>query len=265
MTETTQQALRRQAQQAALDRAALLQKKQAQQPAAPIHAAAANAVVPATRARQALPTMPDTRDNVERYLDEAAPSGLGITRIKFTRDGKFIRSDTEEEIGAGIDFIAHCDQVLVGHRKFTGSGQPPSLIVGLLFDGFVVTLTDELPDRDQAAWPIGLSGLPEDPWQLVNYLPVQNCDSKEVLSFVTSSRTGRNGVGDLLRHYRRMCTTHPGELPVVRLKTGGFPRKQGGTWVNKPVFVVVGHTPADSAAKPDTSLSAQMEGDEIPF
>jgi len=72
-------------------------------------------------------------------------------------------------------------------------------------------------------------------------------------------------VGNLLRHYDRLTKTHPDMYPVVRLKAGGFNhRDERVGWVNTPVFAVVGRTPKDSAAKPDTSLAAQMD-DELPF
>ena len=53
--------------------------------------------------------------------------------------------------------------------------------------------------------------------------------------------------------------------PVVRLKVGGFNhRDERVGWINTPMFAVVGRMPKDSAAKPDTSLAAQMD-DELPY
>jgi hypothetical protein len=72
-------------------------------------------------------------------------------------------------------------------------------------------------------------------------------------------------VGTLLRHYDRMQRTHPDQYPVVRLKIGGFQHKDDRVgWVKTPVIAVVGRTPKDSAAKPDSSLAADMN-DQIPF
>ena len=54
-------------------------------------------------------------------------------------------------------------------------------------------------------------------------------------------------------------------FPVIRLKVGGFQhRDERVGWVHVPVFAVVGRAPKDSAAKPDTSIGADMS-DEIPF
>jgi hypothetical protein len=62
-----------------------------------------------------------------------------------------------------------------------------------------------------------------------------------------------------------MQRTNPGELPVVRLRPGGFQhRDERIGWVATPTFCVVGRAPRDSAVKPDTSIGADMN-DELPI
>jgi len=221
------------------------------------------AVVPAA---QTLPATPDTRSNIERYLDDVAPSMIVGRLVKFSKDNKFLVHDTQEEIGPEVEFIAVCDQTLVGRIKFSGEeGVPPIRVMGLLYGGFVMPTREELGDLDQSQWPVGLSGTPEDPWKHQIYLVLQNVETKEFFTFVTSSRTGRSAVGTLLRHYERMRKSHPDEYPVVRLGTGGFPhRDERVGWVTTPVFVVRGRAPADSSTRPDTSARGDMD-DGIPF
>ena len=97
------------------------------------------------------------------------------------------------------------------------------------------------------------------------YLVLQQADTKELFTFVTSSMTGRRAVGNLLRHYDRLRRSNTSEVPVVRLRTGGFKHKDDRVgWVVTPVFVVFGKTPRDSAARPDTS-TATILNDEIPL
>jgi hypothetical protein len=49
------------------------------------------------------------------------------------------------------------------------------------------------------------------------------------------------------------------------LKVGGFNHRDDRVgWVSTPVFAVVGRAPKESAAKPDTSLTADLQ-DKIPF
>jgi hypothetical protein len=51
---------------------------------------------------------------------------------------------------------------------------------------------------------------------------------------------------------------------VVRLQAGGFNHSDARIgWVPTPVFVVIGRRSRDSAAKPDTSIGADLN-DAIP-
>jgi hypothetical protein len=258
MTQTSKQVLKAQEQQA--DR----ERQQRQKPAAQPKPGPQSTAV-AAKPVETRPAVPDTRTSLERYVDEIAPSFIVGQLMKFSKEGKHVVTGTGEEIGPEEDFIAMVDETLAGHTKFGANDEPPERLMGLIYKGFVVTPTDELPDRDPAQWSIGLSGAPEDPWKHMIYLVLQRCSTNELYTFVTQSKTGRRAVGNLLRHYDRMRKSHPGEYPVVKLKTGGFqPKDQRLPWTHVPVFVAVGRAPADSAVKPDTSLKAQMD-DDIPF
>jgi hypothetical protein len=207
--------------------------------------------------------LPDGRTPREVYLDEVAPAAIVGRLIKFTKEGAFITSDDEAEIPEEADFVVLADQTLVGWLRFNDDA-PPDRVMGLLYDGFVPPPREALGDLDPAKWPIGLSGAPEDRWKHQMYLVLQGNNS-ELFTFATSSMTGRRAVGNLLRHYDRMQKTHPDELPVVRLKTGGFNhRDERIGWVHTPVFAVVGRAPRDSAAKPNSSPAADFN-DSIPY
>jgi hypothetical protein len=198
-------------------------------------------------------------DYVSRYLDEVAPANIVGRMIKFSKDGKFVTHDDGEEISEDQDFIALCDETLVGYVKFNGPGEQPTRAMGLLYDGFVMPERDTLGDLDKAQWEMGLDGELADPWQHHMYLVLQQADTRELFTFVTSCPTGRRAVGNLLRHYDRLRRTHADDVPVVRLRVGGFPHKDSRVgWVVTPVFVVFGKTPRDSAAKPDTSTGGVL-------
>jgi hypothetical protein len=212
--------------------------------------------------------VPDGRTQVQRYLDEIAPAGIVGRLIKFSKEGVFATNDDGEPVPEAADFIALCDQTLVGWIKYNrdkDSDAPPERVMGLLYDGFVVPARETLGDTDQTKWEPGLSGAPEDPWHHQVCLVLQNTETRELYTFATTSQTGRRAVGNLLKHYDRMRRTNADELPVVRLKAGGFNHRDDRIgWVSVPVFAVHGRAPRDSAAKPDTSLAADMS-DEIPF
>ena len=94
---------------------------------------------------------------------------------------------------------------------------------------------------------------------------IQRGDTGELMTFVTSSVTGRRAVGNLLRHFDQMERANSNEYPVIRLKTGGFqhPDDRVG-WVSTPLFAIVGRSPKGSAAKPNSSLAADLQ-DEVPW
>ena len=208
---------------------------------------------------------PDKRTDVQRYLDEIAPASIVGRMVKFSKEGQFVVSDDDSVIDDDVDFIALVDQTLIGWIKFNGEGAPPDRRMGLLYDGFVMPARSSLGDLDQAKWEIGLDGRPADPWQHHVYSVLQRADTGELFTLVTSSVTGRRAIGTLLRHYDRMQRTHPDQYPVIRLKIGGFQHKDERVgWVKVPVLAVVGRHAKDDAAKPDTSLAADMD-DSLPF
>jgi hypothetical protein len=244
---TTNQVLRQQQEDSERDRAQLA-KVQAE-----------NRAAVALSTSTAL-TVPATRPALDRYLDGVAPPASVTGRmLKFNKAGQYVTADDGTVIGDDIDFIANCPQTLAGFIKFNPDG-PPDRAMGLIFDGFIVPERESLGDLDENDWPRGLSGGPEDPWRHQMCLVLQQAGTAELFTFVTSSKTGRAAVGKLLQHFRRTQKTHPGMLPVVRLKQGGFDSKKGHGWVTTPAFAVS----EDSAVKPDTSPSADLD-DEIPF
>jgi hypothetical protein len=209
--------------------------------------------------------VPDNRTDVQKYIDEIAPASIVGRMIKFSKDGEFATTDDDAVISDDVDFTALVDQTLIGWIKFNGEGAPPDRHMGLLYEGFMMPARESLGNLDQSKWEMGLDGKPQDPWSHQVYLVLQQGDSGELFTFVTSSITGRRAVGTLLRHYDRMQRTHPDQYPVVRLKIGGFQHKDDRVgWVKTPVIAVVGRTPKDSAAKPDSSIASDMN-DQIPF
>jgi hypothetical protein len=202
--------------------------------------------------------------SVTKYLDEIAPATIVGRMIKFSKEGRFVTADDDQPIAEDAEFVALAHQTMVGWIKFN-EDEPPTRVMGLLYDGFAPPPREELGDLDTATWDVGLDGRPADPWTHQNYLVLQHADTAELYTFVTASKTGRRAVGNLLHHYNRMLRTHPGELPVVRLKTGSFEHRDERVGrVKTPVFQVIGRAPQDSVAKPDTSVGADLD-DAVPF
>jgi hypothetical protein len=222
------------------------------------------AAKPATPPSTAV-AIPDNRDNVTDYLDEVAPASIVGRRVKFNKDGVFFTDDDGQPVPETTEFVALCDQTLVGYVRFHGKGVPPDRIMGLLYEGFRKPPVESLPDRDRTKWETGLDGQPADPFQHHMYLVLQDTSTAELYTFVGHNDTGRRAVGTLLRHYNRMRRSHPETYPVIRLRKGGYSHRDTRVgWVNTPVFVVCGRAPSDGTVKPDTSVGTFLN-DTIPF
>jgi hypothetical protein len=267
--KTTAQALAQQKADAERDRAAAqrraVQQKQAEasdQFAQPDEQPQ-QAIVPAANLAVATP---DGRSPVQQYVDDIAPSTIAGRMVKFSKSGEFVYADTDESISPDADFIALCDETLIGWIKFYRDDEtPPDRHQGLLYDNFVMPPRKTLGDLDMTKWEDGLSGEREDPWKHQVCLVLQTPETHELCTFVTTSKTGRRAVANLLRHYDRMKKKDDEHYPVVRLKTSGFThRDERIGWVPTPMFAVVGKAPKASTGIPDTSVASDMN-DQIPF
>ena len=245
----------------AAGRKVVAQQPAAKQPQDEIERLTNQAVAPAKATSVAVP---DTRDPRDQYLDRVAPATIVGRPMKFdTKEGRYVARDNDEEIGRDVSFIAHCDQTVIGSRRFHGKGEQPSYIVGMWYDGYVPPERDDLPDRDESTWEISeLTGRPDDPWKEINWLVLQRMDTGEFFTFEASAPTHISGLGALLRHYRRSEKRYPGRYPVVRLGLSGWDKGPPVGWVHKPQFIVVGHTAKDDATVPAT-LQEDLN-DEIP-
>jgi hypothetical protein len=181
--------------------------------------------------------------------------------IKFDgKEGAFIRQDTEETIEGSRQFLALCHDVLVGRMRFNGPGMPPDRAMGLFYSDWVEPARESLGDLDQSKWEKGLDGLPSDPWTQQMYLPLADLETKELFTFVTSSRSGRRAVGNLLRSYDRLRKAKLGHVPIVCLRKGGFQHSDSRIgWVCVPTLVVMGSAEQDGSIMPN----ARAEDDEL--
>lgn len=224
--------------------------------------AAIKAKLPAPTTGGTAVAVPDSRTAVEKFQDDDSNGMMPGRPLRFNgKDGYYYFADDDSRLDENTEWIAPVDEMAIGVIKFCGKGNPPEVKQGLPYRGYRRPEQEELPDRDENEWPIGLSGLREDPWRKQSLLVLQNAASGELATFSTTSTTGLSAVAALSRHYDRMQKTHPDTYPIVRCKLGGYEGKFGH--VHVPIFTVVGRYPKAGTAKPDTSLAADMN-DSLP-
>jgi hypothetical protein len=195
------------------------------------------------------------------YLAKHTSSG---TVVRFSKDGKFIQpTQGDAELAEGTELVCHWDQARAGFQRFNGKGERPDVKIDLIFGGKPPERS-ELGDDDESQWPISdLSGKPEDPWREVQMVPLESIETGEIFIFQTMSVTGLRAVANLLRQSSRMAAKAPDELPVIKLRAGGFDHHKFG-WVRVPAFEFVGKAPKTNIAAAVTAVSADLN-DEIPF
>ena len=171
--------------------------------------------------------------------------------VKFNKEAKFVTADDDVPIDENAEFIALCDETLVGWIKFFNDGTtPPARIMGALYDGFMPPRRETLGDLDQAEWPSRAFGRTRKTFGNIKTRGVAAHADARTLHVCNHVDHWPHKRGKLVRHYNRTRKTHPDELPVVRLRAGGFNSKKPGVgWVSVPVFAVVGRAPRDSAAQ----------------
>ena len=224
---------------------------------------------PALPAKVAEPAVPaptgPAYESAAAYLNSAGMNAGHPIRFD-GKNGKFVDRDDDTTISPERDFVLIGDQAWIGRIKFGEDGEPPVHVGFLISDpGFRVPSREELGDTDPSLWPENKFGNgPEDPWKECIYVPLEDRATGELFTLQgTQSPTTINALKALLAAYQRRAKSDPNNYPVIRLKVGTYEHRQFGT-LPRPAFTIVGKAPKDSAAKPDTSISADMN-DKIPF
>jgi hypothetical protein len=239
-----------------------LAKRKAALPPAPV---APTPSVPAKTAPTAV-AMPDNRTAAEVYTDNVSPSFMPGPLAKFDgKAGQFVLASSDEVLDPMRRFIALLPDTWVGWIKFNGEGEPPSRVGGLLYDGYVMPPREALGDLDESDWPLGLNDQPTDPWLHQQLIPIQDASTFEILTFGTTSPTGRTAVGALLRAYNRKTKANPNEVPIIQLVPSSYQHRTFGK-VNIPSFKVCSWTHYDGTTDPEPELPLAAEmSDKIPF
>jgi hypothetical protein len=213
-----------------------------------------------------LPALPAI-EGADAYLERNPTMMVGRVIKPNGKTGIIAFTDEETPVPSDWEFIVLIESIWCGWARLEES-QPAQYEGGLLFSskGFRRPGREELGDTDPAQWRLGkFDNEPSDPWKEAVFVPMEERGVGELytLQIVSKPRSAAIfAVDGLLRHCRALMRRAPDMCPAIKLKMSQYESKRYGMqW--KPSFQVVGKAPRTSAAKPDTSISADMD-DEIP-
>jgi hypothetical protein len=180
--------------------------------------------------------------------------------LKFVK-GKYYTGD--DEVPLGRQYVAHMNQLNHGWVKFV-DGKVTEQRVGLVAEGFKPPDRAMLDDTDQSQWEKDGAGKPRDPWSCQYYLALEDAETGELVTFVTSTAGGNGAIGRLCGQFSRNAKNG---LPIVRLGSSSYKHKSYGR-VEVPDFPVIGWTGVATTAQAATLIPATASDDvddEIPF
>ena len=202
----------------------------------------------------ALSSLEDTAKAIAAAAQEEGAGELG-TLLKYSKGHYIIGTD---EVAMGTEYIAHVQHWVRGYVKFKG-GCLIEHKVGRVADGFAVPTREQLDETDQASWEKSPSGEPKDPWSKQSYLPLENIETGEIVTFVSGSFGGRQAISRLCSQAAKHLATMG--QPIIKLGTESYKHKAYGR-TDKPVLHLVRWT-SEGGAVP--ASAADILSDEIPF
>ena len=148
-------------------------------------------------------------------------------KLKF-KDGQWLYGlKDEHRIELGTQMVVAFPLVLYGYIRFD-SGKLVEQIVGPVIEDFEPPPRSELGFLTQSEWPIGLDGKPTDPYQLRYAVPMKRVGQfGEIFTYVTTTPTALDRVGNLLDMIASRGTFHRGSLPIIELQTDSFASRYG--------------------------------------
>lgn len=206
---------------------------------------------------------PGEKNVYEAYGEAARQTSITGKLLRFNKFGEFTAGRDKEPVPYGTKLIAIMPSIMIGWMKWSDEGAPDARM-GLLEDNYAPPGRSELGDNDQSLWPRDDRGSIRDPWQRANtMIMVAEKDFDQQYTFSTTSKGGRDAVGDLCKDYGRHRRLRPNELPVVRLDSGSYrhPNRSFGeirtpvfqitSWINNDIVPMIG--------------GVHLDRDEIPF
>jgi len=147
--------------------------------------------------------------------------------LKFEKGEWSIGADGEE-VPLGTRLVANMAGLKIGWQRWENK-KPDREVMGLVAEGYQPPRRHELGDEDKALWEKDeKTGVPRDPWQLTNVLPLKSANGEVDAVYSTSSRGGIGAIGQLCKDYGKLFMQKPGMLPVIELGTDSYKHSDYG-------------------------------------
>ena len=201
----------------------------------------------------------NTATAIENAAREEGAGELGAL-LKFSKGHYFVGTD---EIPIGREYIAHVQHWVRGWVKFKDGALVESR-VGRVADGYIVPPRDQLDELDETKWENDPAGNPKDPWCHQSYLPLEDIESGEIVTFVSGSSGGRGAISKLCGRAAKHLATMGS--PRIKLGVELYRHRSFGR-IEKPSFAITGWTndAPQPAATDFSSPSSNDFADDIPF
>ncbi len=158
----------------------------------------------------------------------------GTPFLKFIK-GVYQFGTDNEMLQLGTHLVPHMGELKAGFLKWK-DGVPETEVMARIADGKPIPRREDLGDDDRDAWEKDPNGVPQDPWQMINTLPMKDPETGQEHVFTTGSRGGIGAIGKLCVAYARQ--RQKGKLPIIELGSDSYRHRTYGD-VSFPTFKIV--------------------------
>jgi hypothetical protein len=169
---------------------------------------------------------------------------------------KQLAKDKRIEIAPGAEFSVDVLSYAHGYVKWE-KRKPVFKALARPIDGFKLPARNQLPDQDEDRWPVNSRGQQEDPWVQTNQVTMRDCSDDTLVTWVTTSRGGRQALGALLKTYAREAKKHSNLMPVVQLASREEQNPDFGP-ILKPVLQIIDWRAFGEDAAPGGDPTARL-------
>ena len=190
--------------------------------------------------------------------------GTDTPFLKFVK-GQFQYGVDDEVLPLGTRLVPHMSELKAGYIKWR-DGAPETEAMVRIAEGKPIPQREDLGDDDRNAWETDPNGTPQDPWQVVNTLPMKNPETGQEFIFTTGSRGGIGAIGKLSTKYAWQRHKQNDKLPIIEIGSDSYRHKQYGD-VSYPTFKIVGWESENALIAGETNgvnLDTELD-DVVPF